>query len=92
MDITSWWLPTDHKTARIQLRDKLQQEFAAAIEQLVNQVLARLPERSLIEALNQALKLDCEGGNFLFSWGGVRLSPLGTLATNWPIVPDPDDG
>jgi hypothetical protein len=25
------------------------------------------------------------------SWGGVRLSPLGTSATNWPIVPAPDD-
>jgi hypothetical protein len=28
---------------------------------------------------------------FLISWGGVRLSPLGTSATVWPIVPDPDD-
>jgi hypothetical protein len=25
------------------------------------------------------------------SWGGVRLSPLGTSATNCPIVPDPED-
>jgi hypothetical protein len=25
------------------------------------------------------------------SWGGVRLSPLGTSATNWLIVPAPDD-
>jgi hypothetical protein len=24
---------------------------------------------------------------FLVAWGGVRLSPLGTSATNWPIVP-----
>jgi hypothetical protein len=24
---------------------------------------------------------------FLVSWGWVRLSPLGTSATNWPIVP-----
>jgi hypothetical protein len=24
-------------------------------------------------------------------WGWVRLSPLGTSATNWPIVPAPDD-
>jgi hypothetical protein len=24
------------------------------------------------------------------SWSGVRLSPLGTSATNWPIVPAPD--
>jgi hypothetical protein len=29
---------------------------------------------------------------FFFSfWGGVRLSQLGTSATNWPIVPAPDD-
>jgi hypothetical protein len=28
---------------------------------------------------------------FLFLGGGVRLSPLGTSATNWPIVPAPDD-
>jgi hypothetical protein len=28
---------------------------------------------------------------YIFSWGGVRLSPLGTSATNWPIVPGPDD-
>jgi hypothetical protein len=28
---------------------------------------------------------------FLVSWGGVRLSPLGTSATIWPIVPAPDD-
>jgi hypothetical protein len=27
----------------------------------------------------------------LVTWGKVRLSPLGTLATNWPIVPAPDD-
>jgi hypothetical protein len=27
----------------------------------------------------------------LISWGGVRLSPLGTPATNWPIVPVPHD-
>jgi hypothetical protein len=29
---------------------------------------------------------------FLVSWGGVRLGPLGTSATIWPIVPAPDDG
>jgi hypothetical protein len=28
---------------------------------------------------------------FIFSWAGVRLSPLGTSATNWPIVPAPGD-
>jgi hypothetical protein len=28
---------------------------------------------------------------FLVSWDGVRLSPLGTSPTNWPIVPAPDD-
>jgi hypothetical protein len=26
----------------------------------------------------------------LVSWGRVRLGPLGTSATNWPIVPAPD--
>jgi hypothetical protein len=26
-----------------------------------------------------------------FPWSGLRLSPLGTSATNWPIVPAPDD-
>jgi hypothetical protein len=29
--------------------------------------------------------------SFLISWGGMRLSPLGTSATNWSIVPAPDD-
>jgi hypothetical protein len=24
-------------------------------------------------------------------WGGVQLGPLGTSATNWPVVPVPDD-
>jgi hypothetical protein len=28
---------------------------------------------------------------FLVRRGGVRLSPLGTSATNWLIVPAPDD-
>jgi hypothetical protein len=28
----------------------------------------------------------------LSSWDGVRLSPLVTSASIWPIVPDPDDG
>jgi hypothetical protein len=27
---------------------------------------------------------------FIF-WGGVSLCPLGIAATNWPIVPVPDD-
>jgi hypothetical protein len=25
------------------------------------------------------------------SWGGVKRSPLGTLAPNWPTVSAPDD-
>jgi hypothetical protein len=33
----------------------------------------------------------CPEQPFFFSWSGVRLSPLGTLATNWLIVPAPDD-
>jgi hypothetical protein len=28
---------------------------------------------------------------FFVSWGGVRLSPLSTPATNWPIVPTPNN-
>jgi hypothetical protein len=28
---------------------------------------------------------------FLISWSGVRLSPLGTSTTNWPILPAPND-
>jgi hypothetical protein len=28
---------------------------------------------------------------YVVSWGGVRLSPLGTSATIWPVVPVPDD-
>jgi hypothetical protein len=28
---------------------------------------------------------------FLVSCGELRLSPFGTSATNWPIVPAPDD-
>jgi hypothetical protein len=28
---------------------------------------------------------------FLVSWGRVRLSPIGTPATNWPIVQASDD-
>jgi hypothetical protein len=29
---------------------------------------------------------------FFSLYGGVRLSPLGTPATAWPIVSAPDDG
>jgi hypothetical protein len=28
---------------------------------------------------------------FLVSWGGVRMSPIGTSATNWAMVPAPDE-
>jgi hypothetical protein len=28
---------------------------------------------------------------FYVFWGAVRLSPFGTSATNWPVVPVPDD-
>jgi hypothetical protein len=28
---------------------------------------------------------------FLTSWGWVRLSPVGMSATDWPILPAPDD-
>jgi hypothetical protein len=40
--------------------------------------------------------LNIESNNFnaddVASCGGVRLSPLCTYVTNWPIVPAPDDG
>jgi hypothetical protein len=29
--------------------------------------------------------------SFLVSWGGVRVNPLGTSVTIWPIVPASDD-
>jgi hypothetical protein len=28
---------------------------------------------------------------FIISWGGVRMSPLGTSATNWSVVTAPDN-
>jgi hypothetical protein len=34
--------------------------------------------------------LQCK--NEVFSWGGVKLSPLGTLATILAVVQAPDDG
>jgi hypothetical protein len=37
---------------------------------------------------NTKQKAQCLG---FVGWGEVRLSPLGTSATNWPIIPAPDD-
>jgi hypothetical protein len=43
----------------------------------------------LLTTANMQVVLD----RLLFNtWGGVRLSPYGTLATNWPIVPAPGGG
>jgi hypothetical protein len=47
-------------------------------------------------AFHLPLSICCLAFNFLFiyfliSWGGMRLSPLGTSATVRPIVPAPDD-
>jgi hypothetical protein len=45
-------------------------------------------------ALNGSTKVKNELAlrfSFKVSWGGVRLSPLGTSSTVWPIVPAPDD-
>jgi hypothetical protein len=33
--------------------------------------------------------LEAVGKHLVVSWVGVRLSPLGTSATVWPIVPTP---
>jgi hypothetical protein len=41
-------------------------------------------------AVEKNVGKQCFFFNFL-GWGGVRLSPLGTSATNWPIVSAPDD-
>jgi hypothetical protein len=41
--------------------------------------------------LQQAGNLISKKGYFKVSLGMVRLSPLGTSANNWPIVPAPDD-
>jgi hypothetical protein len=39
----------------------------------------------------EALKLNVTALTVAYdSWAGVRLSPLGTSTTNWPIVPAPD--
>jgi hypothetical protein len=38
-----------------------------------------------------SLKVNSSVCVFLVSWAGVGLSPLGTSATLWPIVPAPDD-
>jgi hypothetical protein len=39
----------------------------------------------------EQLKVEDKISFSLVSWGGVRLNPLGMLATNWPIVTAPDD-
>jgi hypothetical protein len=41
--------------------------------------------------LNKDISVIINVVSFLFSGGEVRLSSLGTSATNWPIVPAPDD-
>jgi hypothetical protein len=61
----------------MQLSNESQQEFTVALEQLANQVLVRLPERSLIEALNQALKLDCKVSN--------RITSVATGGKGWSL-------
>jgi hypothetical protein len=40
---------------------------------------------------NLAFRLYATIYTYIVSWGGVRLSLLGMLATNWPIVPALDD-
>jgi NAD(P)-dependent dehydrogenase (short-subunit alcohol dehydrogenase family) len=48
----------------------------------------------IVEAAMKCIFTSClwNGLLFLVYWGGVRLSPLGTLATVWSIVPAPGDG
>jgi hypothetical protein len=49
-----------------------------------------VPRHSLCNFRLQTLSL-LFPPSFLRCWGGVWLSPLGTLATNWPIVPALND-
>jgi hypothetical protein len=35
------------------------------------------------------VRLRTKGHAVFFSWGGVQMDPLGTSATEWPIVPAP---
>jgi hypothetical protein len=41
--------------------------------------------------VSEANIADKETQVWLVSWGGVRLSQLGTSASNWRIVPAPDE-
>jgi hypothetical protein len=72
------------ETYRLHLQDR-------RISQINTRVSRRQDEPACILL---GLLFDPEDGYdiyILVSWGGVRLSPLGTSATNWPIAPAPDD-
>jgi hypothetical protein len=56
-----------------------------------NYVSSSLLRRILGLLLNGGLDRIRREVSLLVSWVLVRLSPLGTSATNWPIAPAPDD-
>jgi hypothetical protein len=47
--------------------------------------------KTSLTRLNMPFSPEGYSSLFLVSWGGVRLSSLGTSPTVWPIVPAPDD-
>jgi hypothetical protein len=73
-----FWLQAYALQAYAQLQDLL-----CGLIETENEYLARARFNSVCNALPR-------GVFFLVSWSAVRLSPLGTSATNWPIVPAPD--
>jgi hypothetical protein len=61
--------------------------------QKINPVLHRIEHRSALKCQRER-RSKTDGIIIIFyiiSWGGVRLSPLGTSATNCPIVPARDN-
>jgi hypothetical protein len=72
----------------MRLWDTMQMKFFYIFFLGVGWDWVRLVRRPLIGLLY----LQCRWSfSIFFSWGGVRLSPLGTSTTNWPTVPALDD-
>jgi hypothetical protein len=65
----------------------------ASIEIAISRMLPRPGKRNGISRSQEGIRNTSKVSffKFFFSWGWVRLSPLGTSATHWPIVPAPDD-
>jgi hypothetical protein len=66
-----------------------------ALRLLENKVWRRIlgpKQEQVTEGWEQLHNKKWINSSCLVSWGAVRLSQLGMSATNWPIVPVPDDG